>query len=448
MSQQRTRIEPSIIALAVIVLGSIIVGIVAFNVISNIRTDARVANLARLDLQAMLVLAVDEETGVRGYAATGQRLFLQPSAEAARSYEATFARLRAYARNPNLTSISDDLDALSTNHSMWERDVSVPISRGTSEADSDARLRRGKSLMDRVRANIGQARKEVDAVADRLSNDVQNAIVISILAIVAMTIVLGLVAIRFERERLREEKRLRRQVDERNAALERSNQSLREFAYVASHDLQEPIRTIASFTQLLQKRYIGRLDDDADEFIGYIVDGALRMQQLIDSILEYSRVSTHGKTLEPIDLDVVVRRAVASLRASIEERDAEVTIGAMPRVFGDEVQLAQLFQNLIGNALKYNRSARPRVAVTASPQGIRWAITVSDNGIGIAEEYHERIFRIFSRLHARGEYSGTGIGLAVCKRIVDRHGGRITVDSEEGKGAAFTFTLTGAEVSA
>jgi signal transduction histidine kinase len=445
MTRLRARIEPSTMALSAIVLGTIVVGILAYAVIANIRTDARLANNTRLDLQTMLVLVVDEETGVRGYAATGSKLFLQPYREANQRFPSTFATLERSAQNPNLTSIQDDLEGLRSSHSLWEADVATPIAKGTSSADSDRRLKDGKVLMDRVRAHIGEARDEVEAVANRLSLEVQQAIIVSILAIVLMTIALGIVAVRFEHARLREEQRLREQVDERNAALERSNQSLREFAYVASHDLQEPLRTIASFTELLQKRYAGRLDADADEFIGFVVDGAKRMQQLIDDVLEYSRVSTHGKPLVPVDLDAVARRSVANLRASIEERGAEVTVGPLPRVMGDEIQLGQLLQNLVGNALKYNRSARPRVEVSARRDGRGWRVAVSDNGIGIAPEYHERIFRIFSRLHTRGEYGGTGIGLAICKRIVDRHGGRMMVESEEGKGASFAFSLAGIE---
>jgi signal transduction histidine kinase len=433
-------------ALAAIVLGTMLVGAIAYSVIANIRTDARIANTTRLDLQTILVLVVDEETSVRGYAATGARLFLEPYDAAHREYPEVVARLNAASLTPNLSSIQDDLEGLRSSHDRWEKDVAIPIVTGKSPQNSDARVRRGKAVMDRVRAHIAEARLEVDAVANRLSNEVQEAIIVSITAIVLMTIVLGIVAIRFEHARLGEEQRLREQVDERNAALERSNQSLREFAYVASHDLQEPLRTIASFTELLQKRYGGRLDADADEFIGFVVDGAKRMQQLIDDILEYSRVATHGKPLVPVDLDAIARRSVANLRAAIEERGAEVNVGPLPRVLGDEIQLGQLLQNLVGNALKYNRSTRPRVDVDARRVGRGgWSIAVSDNGIGIAPEYHERIFRIFSRLHTRGEYGGTGIGLAICKRIVDRHGGRMTVDSEEGKGASFAFTLTGVE---
>ena len=445
MKALRARIEPSTMALAAIVLGTIVVGILAYAVIANIRTDARLANNTRLDLQTMLVLVVDEETGVRGFAATGSRLFLDPYRAANRRFPPTLASLNVSAQNPNLTSIQDDLEGLRSSHALWEADVATPIVNGTTPADSDKRLKDGKVLMDRVRSHINEARDEVEAVANRLSLEVQQAIIVSILAIVLMTIALGIVAVRFEHARLREEQRLREQVDERNAALERSNQSLREFAYVASHDLQEPLRTIASFTELLQKRYGGRLDADADEFIGFVVDGAKRMQQLIDDVLEYSRVSTHGKPLAPVDLEAVARRSVANLRASIEERGAEVTVGSLPHVMGDEIQLGQLLQNLVGNALKYNRSARPRVDVTARREGRDWRIAVSDNGIGIAPEYHERISRIFSRLHTRGEYGGTGIGLAICKRIVDRHGGRMTVDSEEGKGASFAFSLAGTE---
>jgi two-component system, chemotaxis family, sensor kinase Cph1 len=228
--------------------------------------------------------------------------------------------------------------------------------------------------------------------------------------------------------------------------LRRSNTELEQFAYVASHDLQEPLRMVASYTQLLARRYEGKLDADADEFIGYAVDGANRMQRLINDLLTYSRVGTRGGDLEPTDSREVFEAARANLRRAIEEAGARVALeGELPTVMGDHTQLVQLFQNLLANAIKFKGEGEaPEVRVGAqrlSSSGVEWHFWVADNGIGMDARYTERIFRIFQRLHAKEEYGGTGIGLAVCKKIVERHGGRIWVDSEVGEGTTFHFTL-------
>jgi PAS domain S-box-containing protein len=223
--------------------------------------------------------------------------------------------------------------------------------------------------------------------------------------------------------------------------LRRSNADLSQFAYVASHDLQEPLRMVASYVQLLQKRYRGKLDADADEFIHYAVDGANRMQRLIQDLLSYSRVDTRTQPTQIVESAKAFDQAVANLRASVAEHQAEVTRDPLPAVRGDGTQLAQLLQNLIGNAIKFKGDRTPRVHVSAKLEQQHWVFTVRDNGIGIEPRYFERIFAIFQRLHSREEYPGTGIGLAICKRIVERHGGRIWVESEPGAGTAFNFTL-------
>jgi len=225
------------------------------------------------------------------------------------------------------------------------------------------------------------------------------------------------------------------------ADLKRSNEELQQFAYVASHDLQEPLRAVASFTQLLSERYKGRLDTKADEFIAFAVDGANRMQTLINDLLTYSRLETRGKPPEPTDSHDALGRALANLGTAIRESGALVTNDDLPTLKADESQLVQLFQNLIGNAIKFHGQEPPRVHVSAIPRGGEWLFTVRDNGIGIAQEYRERIFSIFQRLHSREEYPGTGIGLALCKRIVERHGGKIWVESGPERGSTFLFTL-------
>jgi len=231
------------------------------------------------------------------------------------------------------------------------------------------------------------------------------------------------------------------ELEHKTRELTRSNEELQQFAYVASHDLQEPLRMISSYTQLLGRRYGERLDGDAQEFMAFIVDGAARMKQLIEDLLAYSRVGTRGKDFQEVDSGASLARALANLRASQESSGAVITHDAMPRVMADGAQLAQVFQNLIGNAIKFRGEGPPRIHVGAETTGTVWAFTVKDDGIGLDTQYADRIFMMFQRLHNKAEYPGTGIGLAIVKKIVERHGGRIWVESEPGKGATFGFTI-------
>jgi light-regulated signal transduction histidine kinase (bacteriophytochrome) len=259
-------------------------------------------------------------------------------------------------------------------------------------------------------------------------------------------------ALRDERGQLRGFGKIMRDITERKKAeealmktmaeLRRSNDELGQFAYVASHDLQEPLRMVASYSQLLAKRYKGRLDSDADEFIGYAVDGCNRMQGLIQDLLSYSRAGASGETLRKISSENALASALKNLRSIIEDNGAVVTHDPLPAMVTNEAQLVQVFQNLVGNALKYRSVEPPQVHVSAMKNGgNEWIFSVRDNGLGIEPRYFERIFVLFQRLHGQTEFEGTGIGLAVCKKIVDRLGGRIWVESEPQKGSTFYFAL-------
>ena len=225
------------------------------------------------------------------------------------------------------------------------------------------------------------------------------------------------------------------------ADLERSNKELEQFASVASHDLQEPLRMVSSYTQLLGQRYAAHLDVRAKKYITYAVDGALRMQALINDLLAYSRVGTRVQALEPTDAHAVLGEAIRNLAATIQEHRALITTDDLPRVRADASQLALVFQNLLANAIKFHREESPHIHVSARDQERAWRFSVKDNGIGIEPQHAERVFVIFQRLHTRAEYPGTGIGLAVCRRIVERHGGKIWFESEPGKGTTFFFTI-------
>jgi PAS domain S-box-containing protein len=310
-------------------------------------------------------------------------------------------------------------------------------------------------------AELLQARAELETrVAERTANLAATQKNLEASRLAALNIMEDAIAagekVKAANRQLEQEIAQRKQME---AELARSNAELEQFAYVASHDLQEPLRMVASFVQLLGSRYRGQLDADADEFIGFAVDGANRMQRLIRDLLAYSRVGTRGRELVATNCEAALDRALADLHIAIQESGAVVTRDPLPAVLGDVMQLAQLFQNLIGNALKFHGEAPPRVHVAAElrnsdfgfrnegqdPQSAirnpQWLFSVRDNGIGIEPKFHERIFEIFQRLHTASEYAGAGIGLAICKKIVERHGGRIWVESQLGQGATFYFTL-------
>jgi len=242
---------------------------------------------------------------------------------------------------------------------------------------------------------------------------------------------------RLKQERKRAQDELANKVEE----LARSNRDLEQFAYVSSHDLQEPLRMVAAYTQLLADRYRGKLDENADKYIGYAVEGALRMQALIEDLLAFSRVGRNGHEHKETDCNAAIDEALRNLAAAVRESGVIVTRGPLPPLLADHFQLVQLFQNLIGNAIKFRKDRPPMIKISAQRIGDKWQLSIEDNGIGIAADHKEQIFVIFQRLHTREEYSGNGVGLAICKKIVEQHGGRIWVESEPGRGATFQFTL-------
>ena len=245
-----------------------------------------------------------------------------------------------------------------------------------------------------------------------------------------------------ERKRAEEEiRKLHAELERRAAELARSNADLEQFAYVASHDLQEPLRMVAAYTQLLAERYRGRLDQDADKFIGYATEGAQRMQALIQDLLTFSRVGRNCRTCVPVDCDAAMEEVLRTLGPAIHESGAVVTHGTLPVVRADCSQIAQVFQNLIGNAIKFRGKEPPAISVQAEKTGSQWLFSVSDNGIGIGPEFAQSIFTVFQRLHTRSEYPGNGIGLAICKKIIEHCGGKIWVEPATGHGSVFKFTI-------
>jgi signal transduction histidine kinase len=242
-------------------------------------------------------------------------------------------------------------------------------------------------------------------------------------------------------ERTHAQEALKKNIEE----LARSNAELEQFAYVSSHDLQEPLRMVASYTQLLEKRYGDKFDSKGELFLHYIVDGAKRMQQLIDDLLTFSRVGAHHQSLRPVSSQGALDVALLNLKHAIDESGAQIKRENLPKVIGDTTQLAQLFQNLISNAIKFRGDKVPFIEIDAKKKNSFWLFMVRDNGIGIDADHFDRIFLVFQRLHGRGEYPGSGIGLAICKKIVELHGGQIWVESKVGHGSAFCFTLRGAQ---
>ncbi len=446
------------------------------------------------DAEQLQVALVDQETGIRGYALGGQEIFLRPWETGLRNEAAAVRSLSAVADDGAL-DIRSDLDQVEAKADAWRTQYADPILaqvRAGQPVTVDPVL--GKRLFDDLRGSLDVLQRDLDRAAADARNDLDAAA--SRLQLVGVLLAIGLVALLLalalglRRVLLRplsgltsEVRRvaggdfdaevrgsgpreivalgvdvdvMRRQIvsefralrdtterlDERTAELERSNTELEQFAYVASHDLQEPLRKVASFTQLLERRYKGQLDERADQYIAFAVDGAKRMQVLINDLLAFSRVGRLTREHVEIGADELIDQALANLSLVIEESGATITVAeGMPLVSGDAPLLAGVFQNLIGNALKFRGEQPPQITVSWADAGDEWEFSVADNGIGIEPEYADRIFVIFQRLHPKAAYPGTGIGLAMCRKIVEYHGGRIWLDTSVASGTVFRFTL-------
>jgi signal transduction histidine kinase len=410
------------------------------------------------------------ETNQRGYLLTGEAAYLAEYHKHVAQLKDGVARLRQLTSdNPRQQAALNHLAPLLEGKlAIWDERIDLRTRQGLEPAATSVQIGRGKELTVGIRATLSQMLSEEQRLLDLRSRELEASsrrirfIIVTGNGLGFLFLSLaGLVIYQEMQRRASAEATVRTlnteleakvaqrtaELAERASELERSNTELQQFAYVASHDLQEPLRTISSFTQLLAKRYRDKLDDKAREFIDFAVDGCKRMQAQINDLLAFSRVGTQGQPLLPVSCDAVLARVLKSLRVSIEESKAVITRDSLPTVLADEIQLGQLFQNLIANAIKFRAADLPRVHVSAAQDSVGWKISVRDNGIGIAAEHRDRIFIIFQRLHNKSQYPGTGIGLAICKKIAERHGGRIWFEPTSGGGTTFCFTIHAAHSS-
>ncbi|EGX58146.1 putative two-component system sensor kinase [Streptomyces zinciresistens K42] len=453
------------------------------------------ALVASIRLEASLI---NQETGIRGYGLSGRAAFLEPYRQGLKDEAAALTRLRPLlSRDPQGRA---DLAAVERLAGTWHDRVAGPLSSATAGEVvkiAGARTAEGKATFDRLRAAMTRQQTHLEARRTGASGDLRDAITLRNWMFTGIAVVILLVAVlvfegmrrgitgpistlgaaardvargRFDRSltvtgpadlrqlasdvdlmrrrlvaELESSEASRGLLDEQAADLKRSNTELEQFAYVASHDLQEPLRKVSSFTQLLQRRYGGQLDERADQYIGFAVDGANRMQVLINDLLAFSRVGRVHNEHQSVDLQRVLDDALGNLSMAIEESGAEITHDPLPTVSGDTTQLSMLWQNLLSNAVKFHSPDRaPRIHVSAAAEGDHWRFAVGDNGIGIEPEFQEKVFILFQRLHTKDAYPGTGIGLAMCKKIVEFHDGTIGIDPDHRPGTRVVFTLPSA----
>jgi signal transduction histidine kinase len=442
-----------ILRLGLLVMLLIAVGTVWFGLEDQRRAREYLSLLDyRSALSRVHISVLEMETGQRGYVITGEAAYLAPYEEGRERITAALDDLTRF--DPvamGLRAPSSSIPGLVADK-MAELDQTVALRRdfGFVAANQVLESGVGRRIMVSLRDQFADLRQQDDALLNRRQahNIIQAYVTVGL--IVAGLILSGGLAstsVILLRREIVARQVLEARMHEREAALARSNGELEHFAHVASHDLQEPLRMISSYTQLLRRRYAGKLDANADLFIGYAVDGAARMKVLINDLLDFSRVSSGGKPLEPVDLEEALSDTLKDLEIRIEDRGATVTHQPLPTVCADPVQIRQLLLNLIGNGMKFQEpDHKPTVDISATRDGRDWRFGVSDNGIGIDAKYFSNLFQIFKRLHSIDEYPGTGIGLAMCKKIVERHGGRIWIESVLGQGSTFLFTLPAMEM--
>jgi signal transduction histidine kinase len=473
-------------------------------------TEARQRVVNRVDVASITALAlsnalINQETGVRGFVLGGDDRFLDPYRAGVADARRAQAQLDALARSEMGGSLDRDLAAARRAIAAWQTGYAQPtidrISRFGAGRIEDAAVARGRAQFDAVRAALGRlqadlradradARADLASAASSLTRALVFAAILLALALLAITI-LGRQVIAVPIGRLARQTRaitagdLRRgiepsgpsdivalgrdvdsmrerivreleavraaeaEIQEKAAALERSNAELEQFAYVASHDLQEPLRKVTSFCQMIERRYSGQLDERGEQYIHFAVDGAKRMQALINDLLAFSRVGRLERPHELVDVGELVAHASSSLGLAIEDANATVEVrGPLPAVYGERTLLGLVFQNLISNAIKFRGDEPPRVELSARRDGEMFEFTVADNGIGIDPEYADRIFVIFQRLHARDAFEGTGIGLTMCRKVIEHHGGQIWLEaSRNGTGSTFRFTLPAPDIA-
>ncbi|HVK19938.1 MAG TPA: ATP-binding protein [Actinokineospora sp.] len=499
-SRGRSRSLRQWLGLVIVLLVAVSVGAIIAGAVVILRlTDARERLVDQLDPAVQQALRLDsavfdQRSGAGGYTITGERAFYDAYAQGLLSQNEATAKLRPLLAG--LPEISGALDTVDREVGRWRAEYAEPNIRTYESTGTPGSVNAGtekfspvRQALDQLKARLDTTRAEArDALA--VAADRVVIVCVSIAGVLLLVFVGATVALRravvtplsrlagqvrrvadgdFQHEieligprevielsgdvdqmrkrivsDLAVQRAVNAELDLRTTDLARSNAELEQFAYVASHDLQEPLRKVASFCQLLERRYKGQLDDRADQYIGFAVDGAKRMQILINDLLAFSRVGRQGKEWAIVAAADLVAQAQANLADAIADAGAVVEVGPLPTVHGEQTLLAAVFQNLIGNAVKFRGDDPPKVRVEAERVGDEWEFSVSDNGIGVEPEFAERVFVIFQRLHSKEAYPGTGIGLAMCRKIVEYHGGRIWLDDKAETGTRFRFTLPAA----